>query len=93
MAGQVTSVAAGLVGALFAPALALALGVWTGNRRAFEAVYLLWWYVGLVNRTPAFDYAGATAGEAASGMPVAYLVATVALLVVALIGRWWQLRR
>jgi len=89
MTEHVTSVAAGLVGALFTPAL----GVWTGSRRAIEAVYLLWWYIGLVNRTPLFDYAGATAGEAASGMPIAYLVGTAALLAVAMLGRWWQLRR
>jgi hypothetical protein len=80
------------VGALFTPSLALALGAWVGNRRAFERVYALLWYVGLVNRVPACDYAGATAEGLAMGMPVVYLGVSGALVVLSLIGRWRQVR-
>jgi hypothetical protein len=57
---EVTSWLAWFVGALFVPSLALALGMWVGNSRAFELVYAVFWYVGVANRVPAFDYAGAT---------------------------------
>jgi hypothetical protein len=90
--GEVTSLLAWFVGALFAPSLALALGVWVGNSRAFELVYALFWYVGVANRLPAFDYAGATAKGLAMGMPILYLGISVALLALGVIGRWRQVR-
>jgi hypothetical protein len=34
-----------LAGALFVPTFALALGVWSGSSKLFEALYTLWWYV------------------------------------------------
>jgi hypothetical protein len=86
--GETVSLLAWFVGALFVPALALALGVWVGNSRAFEVVYLLWWYMGLMEGVPALDYAGATARGLAMGMPFVYLGITLALLVVAVLGRW-----
>jgi hypothetical protein len=91
LAGEITSLLAWCVGALFVPALALALGVWVGHSRAFEIVYLFWWYIGLINRVPAFDYAGATAGGLAQGMPLVYLGITVGLVALAVGGRKRQL--
>jgi hypothetical protein len=91
LTGETTSLLAWFVGALFVPALALALGVWVGNSRAFEAVYLLWWYIGLVEGIPAFDYAGATTNGVAKGMPFVYLAITAGLMVLALFGRWRQI--
>jgi hypothetical protein len=90
--GETVSLLAWFAGALFVPALALALGVWVGNSRAFEAVYLLWWYIGLMEGVPALDYAGATARGLAMGMPFVYLGITAGLVVLALIGRWRQLQ-
>jgi len=80
-----------LVGTLFVPSLALALGVWIGNDRGFELVYLLLWYVGVANGVPFFDYAGVTAEGLARGMPAGYLGVTVALLALAAVGRWRQM--
>jgi hypothetical protein len=91
LTGETASLLAWFVGALFVPALALALGVWVGNSRAFEAVYLLLWYTGLIEGVPAFDYAGATAEGLANGMPLLYLGITAGLMVLALIGRWRQI--
>jgi len=88
--GETVSLLAWFVGALFVPALALALGVWVGNSRVFEAIYLLWWYIGLMEGVLAFDYAGATARGLATGMPFVYLGITAALLVLAVLGRWRQ---
>jgi hypothetical protein len=58
LTGEISSTLAWFVGGLFTPALALALGVWVGNSRAFEIVYPLMWYIGVINQVPAFDYAG-----------------------------------
>jgi len=90
--GEFTGLLAWFVGALFIPALALALGVWVGNSRAFETVYPFLWYIGVINQVPAFDYAGATAGGLAMGMPVVYMGITAGLVVLAVIGRWRQLQ-
>jgi hypothetical protein len=90
--GEITSLLSWLVGALFTPALALALGVWVGNSRAFETVYPLLWYIGVINKVPVFDYAGATAEGLAMGMPVVYLAICAGLIALAVIGRCRQLQ-
>jgi hypothetical protein len=89
---QYPGLLAWLVGALFVPALALMLGVWVGNSRAFEALYPLMWYFGMIERTPTFDYAGVTAGGLAMGMPLVYLAITIGLMALALLGRWRQIQ-
>jgi hypothetical protein len=90
--GEITSLLSWLVGALFTPALALTLGVWVGNSRAFETVYPLLWYIGVINKVPVFDYAGATAEGLAMGMPVVYLAICAGLIALAVIGRCRQLQ-
>jgi len=92
LTGEITSLLAWFVGAFFVPALALALGVWIGDSRAFETVYPLLWYIGVINQVPAFDYAGVTAGGLAMGMPFVYMGITAGLVVLAVIGRWRQLQ-
>jgi len=73
-----------LAGALFVPALALALGVWSGSSKPFEALYTLLWYVGPMNRLPGLDFMGMAATR--YGTPF-YLLATLALLMAAYVGR------
>ena len=90
--GQFMSVGVWFIGALFVPALALTLGVWTGTSRAFEAVYLLWWYIGPGNQVPAFDYIGVVPEGLEMGMPLLYLGITAGLLVLAMIGRRRQIQ-
>jgi len=92
LSSEITNLLAWCVGALFAPALALALGVWIGHSRAFEIFYLLLWYIGLVNQVPAFDYAGVTAAGLAIGMPLVYLGITAGLIALAMIGRRRQIQ-
>jgi hypothetical protein len=79
------------IGALFVPSLALALGVWSGNSRFFEAVYTAMWYVGPVNGLPELDYMGALGESSVSGVHGYYLGLTVVLLVLAALGRWRQI--
>lgn len=80
LAGNGHSLAAWFAGAVFIPTLALALGVWSGGSRAFEAIYTIWWYIGPAHQIPGLDYMGTTP---ASSSPGIYACAAGILLVVA----------
>jgi hypothetical protein len=80
-----------LLGAAFVPALALALGVWTGSAKFFEVLYLFLWYVGPMHHVALFDYTGVSAPRTAA-LWLAYAAATVALMALAWIGRSRQVR-
>lgn len=82
--GDFAGLAAWLTGALFVPALALALGVWSGSSRFFEALYTLWWYIGPMNHTSGVDFTGMAPARFAT---VLYVAATLALLTAAYAGR------
>ncbi len=73
-----------LAGAVFVPALALACGAISGTTRLFEIIYLVLWYLGPMNRT-IFDF---TQGAYAP----AFTLASLVLLVFAMISRKWRLR-
>jgi hypothetical protein len=73
-----------LAGALFIPSLALALGVWSGSSKGFEALYTVWWYVGPAHQMPQFDFMGLTA---ASSTPLLYFVFAMGLIGVSYLGR------
>lgn len=88
LAGEWTSFTALAAGLLFIPALALALGVWTGTSKAFEVVYAVFWYLGVLNTVLELDYSGL---HASGNWPV-YLVLSVALFAAALLGRYRQVR-
>jgi hypothetical protein len=82
------------VGTLFIPSLALAAGIWVGNGRLFEVIYLIWWYAGPVNHVPVLDLlgAGTIRAEAITQLSVGYLLVTLLLLMLALVGRLRQLQ-
>ena len=82
------SLGAWLTGAVFIPTLALALGVWTGGPRAFEAIYTAWWYIGPAHQIPGLDFMGITP---ASSSPLAYAGAGAILLCIAYFGRRMRL--
>jgi hypothetical protein len=92
LAGETVSLLGWFTGALFVPALALALGAWTGSSRAFEAGYLFLWYLGPFEGIPALDYTGASTGGQGLGMPAVYLAITAGLVTLAMIGRWRRVR-
>ena len=93
LAGQYSVILAWVVGALFIPTLALALGVWSGSGKAFEGIYAVLWYVGPVNQLTALDFAGVTDKSIAAGVPCYYLALTAILAGLAVLGRMLQLRR
>jgi len=92
LAGDPRGVFAWCVGALFIPSLALALGVWSGTSKLFEAVYVALWYAGPAHATPALDFMAASAATARGVMPAWFLALAGTLLVLAVTGRWRQLR-
>ena len=92
LSGESGSAFAYLSGAFFIPALALALGTWGGTSKLFEAVYTAVWYIGPINKIPALDYTGAVPQSIASGMPVIFLLVSIALLGLAVVGRKRQLQ-
>ena len=89
VAGDLAGVLALGVGALFVPALALAAGVWSGSGKLFQVVYLLLWYVGVLQGLRWLDFAGVTVENAAAGTPV-YLGAILVLLALSAFGRQQQ---
>jgi len=77
--GNVSQLFAILVGALFIPALALALGAWSGGCRLFEIVYLVWWYL-LMNGISSLDFMGITDYALTKELSITYLGLTFILM-------------
>ncbi len=74
---------AGWVGAVvFIPTLALALGVFSSGSRLFEVVYVIWWYLGPMQKTPGMDFT--------TGAPQVYVLAAAGLL---LLSAYWRGRQ
>ncbi|MFC1936067.1 hypothetical protein ACFLYP_00210 [Chloroflexota bacterium] len=91
LAGETWSMLAVMSGALFVPALAFALGTWSGSSRLFEIVYLLWWYLAL-NEALFLGLMGNTDPAVVQAGSRTYLSLTVLFLILAVVGRWRKLR-
>jgi hypothetical protein len=85
--GRWGALGAWLVGALFIPTFALALGVWSGSGKLFEVVYLLLWYIGPLNQTRPLDFMGVVPAAVRMGLPLVWLAITVGLGIAAVAGR------
>ncbi|HXY25508.1 MAG TPA: hypothetical protein VEI73_12705 [Candidatus Acidoferrum sp.] len=92
MARQFDGLLALVAGALFIPALALSLGVFSGSGKFFEALFTMLWYVGPMNKTPGLDFTGAANGPRTLHDAFVYAALGTALLAVAFVGRARQLR-
>jgi len=79
------------VGAMFIPTAALAMGVWSRSSKLFEALFILCWYIGPIQKVSQFNFMTASPAAVAAGLPHIYLTATVVLLATALIGRRRQM--
>jgi len=88
IAGNLAGLGWLLIGAIFIPSLALACGVWSHGSKLFEILYILLWYLGPVNRLHQLDYLGVT-GES---QPLTFILAALALVVIAVLGRARQLK-
>jgi hypothetical protein len=83
--GVVPGVVAGM---LFIPSLALACGVWSAGSKLFEALYVMWWYVGPMNHIPDLDFTGGSSTPATAAW---YLAAAAIILLAADAGRRRQM--
>ncbi len=84
MNGDLPALAGWMGAVLFIPSLALSLGVFSSGSRAFEVIYVIWWYLGPLQQTPGMDFI--------SGAPQFYLLAAAALLLLAVFWRGRQVR-
>ncbi len=91
MAGEWAHLLTWGTAALFIPALALALGVWSGSNKLFEVIYMIWWYAGPVNRVPFLDFMG-VGEQVDTASVVSYGLGAVVLLALAVLGRRHQTR-
>jgi hypothetical protein len=81
-----------LIGALFIPTFALALGIWSGSSKLFEILYVLLWYLGPMHSISQLDFMGAAPVTASTRYPMFYFALTGALAIAALAGRKRQLQ-
>ncbi len=79
-------------GAFFLPALALALGTFSGTGKPYEGLLAAIWYVGPINHTPGLDFTGAASGPHTISYAAIYLALAAAFLVIAYVIRARQLR-
>ena len=91
-AGQFAGLVAWAAGAVFIPSLALALGVWSGASKFFEAMYTALWYVGPLKQVPGLDFTGSADGPQAFRFALMYLVIAASLATAAFLKRARQLR-
>jgi hypothetical protein len=81
-----------LAGALFLPALALALGTLSGGGKPYEALLTAIWYVGPMNHTPGLDFTGTASGPRTVHYAIIYAVLAAAFVAIAYVIRARQLR-
>ena len=86
--GDTVGLLALLSGAFFIPSLALACGGWSGTSKVFEILYMLIWYLGPLNKLKELDYIGSHG----NGRPEFFIPFSIALIVIALVGRSRQIR-
>lgn len=82
-----------LIGALFVPTLAISCGIVTGGRKLFEVLYTLVFYVGPLNKTPMCDFTGSSISGSFEKSFLLWGTITVALIIITVIGRQWQVSR
>jgi hypothetical protein len=93
LSGNLPALGATLIGALFIPSLALALGCWSSSPRLFQAVYLFGWYLAAVQGVFFLDFMGHLPTIETTIIPLVYLALTILCLAAAVLGRQRQLRQ
>ena len=90
--GETGRFLAWLTAAAFITSLALALGVWTGNSKTFEAVYVALWYLGPVSGLAELDFFGITPRAVQTGLPWTVAAFTALFLALSWLGRRREVR-
>ena len=86
-AGDFSGLRVWIIGALFIPTFALALGVWSGGSKLFEIVYFLLWYLGPMHSVAPLDFMGTAPATVHTRYPLFYLALTGILALAATVGR------
>lgn len=86
--GEMTSLFVWLIGAMFIPTLAFSCGVFIGNNKLFEVLYLSIWYMGPLNQLPLLHFLDTTTIVTT----IIYLIITVILLFTAFVVKKKRLR-
>jgi hypothetical protein len=87
LTGEWSAAGSLLVGLLFVPSLALALGCWSNGSKLFEGGYLFFWYIASMFGIPVLDFMGRIPAAREQRIPLLYLLATLLLLSAAYFGR------
>ena len=90
LGGQLYTLFGGIVAVLFLPAVALAVGIWSGKAAVFEVGYLTAWYLGPMNGVEPLDYLSANPATP-SIFSIGYLVLAGIAFAIAIIGRQQQI--
>lgn len=90
--GDIHGLQGWLIGALFIPTFALALGVWSGGSKLFEILYVLLWYLGPMHSIAQLDFMSAAPLTAKTHYPMFYLALSGVLAIAAVAGRKRQLQ-
>ncbi|MBI5033942.1 MAG: hypothetical protein HZB51_25765 [Chloroflexi bacterium] len=91
--GDVVSCAAVIVGALFVPSFAIALGCWSETSKLFQSIYLFVWYLATVQSVIYIDFMGHFPQTVMLGIPWLVAIVTIGLLVAAVFSRQRQIYR
>jgi len=90
LTGNLYSVYAIIVGALFIPSFAITSGILTGGSKLFEVIFAIM-MDGFLNKVPFFDFIGAIGGSHELGIPHYLLIITFVLVILAFEGRKRQI--
>lgn len=86
-AGDWSWLSAWLIAIFFSPTLALAAGIWSGTRKLYEAIFVVWWIMGPVQNAPYLDFTGIQGNDYTN----IYLLLTACLAIIAILGRKRQI--
>ncbi len=73
-----------LASVIFIPSFALAMGTLSGNKKAFEAIYTAWWYIGPAHQLTYLDFLGVAPASRTAAL---YVVLSATFLAAAVLAR------
>ncbi|GAA0077439.1 hypothetical protein UT300005_18170 [Clostridium sp. CTA-5] len=74
-----------LIGIFFVNTFGMLMGNITKNSTAFEIIYIILWYVGMLNGLTSLDFLGLTKIAVSKHIPIMYLVVGIILLITSII--------
>lgn len=88
--GEVSYLLALIIGVLFVPSLALALGSLSSTKKLFEVIYLIIWYAGSIDHIAAIDFLATTEIAISQGISFIFFGLTLGLIIISILTRYRQ---